>query len=71
MNDLQILILTLFFGLFILMINYLVKFFRSAAKNAEETRGVENESSAETNHKQVRRTNLRHDYNKSEHVFAT
>ena len=37
MNDLQILILTLFIGLFGLLINYLVKFFRSAAKSAEES----------------------------------
>ena len=36
LNDLQILVLTCFLGLFILLVNYLVKFFRSAAKSAEE-----------------------------------
>ena len=53
MNDLQILILTLFFGLFILLINYLVKFFRSAAKSAEENQALESESSLEGINKQV------------------
>ena len=47
MNDLQILILTLFLGLFGLLVNYLVKFFRSAVKSAEESQVHENEDSNE------------------------
>ena len=47
MNDLQILILTLFLGLFGLLVNYLVKFFRSAVKNAEESQVHENDVSNE------------------------
>ena len=47
MNDLQILILTLFLGLFGLLVNYLVKFFRSAVKNAEESQVHENDGSNE------------------------
>ena len=53
MNDLQILILTLFMGLFGLLINYLVKFFRSAAKSAEETRANANETDISHNNQQV------------------
>ena len=47
MNDLQILILTLFLGLFGLLVNYLVKFFRSAVKSAEETQVHENDGANE------------------------
>jgi len=47
MNDLQILILTLFLGLFGLLVNYLVKFFRSAVKSAEESQLHENDGSNE------------------------
>ena len=53
MNDLQILILTLFMGLFGLLINYLVKFFRSAAKSVEETRANENEIDTAISSQQV------------------
>ena len=53
MNDLQMLILTLFLGLFGLLINYLVKFFRSAAKTAEENQAQEAEISNDINSKQV------------------
>ena len=53
MNDLQILILTLFIGLFGLLINYLVKFFRSAAKSAEETRANANETDTSHSNQQV------------------
>jgi len=42
MTDLQILILTLFLGLFVLLINYLVKFFRSAVESVEENQANEN-----------------------------
>ena len=45
MNDLQVLIMTLFFGLFGLLVNYLLKFFRSAAKSAEEIDGQDNDTS--------------------------
>ena len=53
MTDLQILILTLFLGLFVLLINYLVKFFRSAVKSAEENQAIENVDKNQVN-KQVR-----------------
>ena len=55
MNDLQILILTLFLGLFLLLVNYLIKFFRSAAKSAEESQTLLDEkNSVDGNFKQVR-----------------
>ena len=47
MTDLQILILTLFLGLFVLLINYLVKFFRSAVKSVEENQTNETEDENE------------------------
>jgi hypothetical protein len=40
-------------GLFGLLINYLVKFFRSAAKSAEENRANENEIDTSLNSQQV------------------
>ena len=45
MNDLQVVILTLFLGLFGMLVNYLLKFFRSAAKSAEEFDAQENVTS--------------------------
>ena len=45
MNDLQVVILTLFLGLFGMLVNYLLKFFRSAAKSAEEIDAQENDTS--------------------------
>ena len=52
MNDLQILILTLFLGLFVLLISFLLKFFRSAAKSVEDNQAEENVTLADAN-KQV------------------
>ena len=55
MNDLQILILTLFLGLFLLLANYLIKFFRSAAKSAEDSQALLDEKSSDDGtFKQVR-----------------
>ena len=45
MNDLQVVIMTLFLGLFGLLVNYLLKFFRSAAKSAEEIDAQDNDNS--------------------------
>ena len=53
MNDLQVVILTLFLGLFGLLVNYLLKFFRSAAKSAEEDDAQENDTSQQDDLKQV------------------
>ena len=53
MNDLQVVIMTLFLGLFGLLVNYLLKFFRSAAESAEEIDAQDNDNSHD-NLKQVR-----------------
>ena len=53
MTDLQILILTLFLGLFGLLINYLVKFFRSAVKSVEESKENENNDAIEVSNQAV------------------
>ena len=45
MNDLQVVIMTLFLGLFGMLVNYLLKFFRSAAKSAEEIDAQDNNNS--------------------------
>ena len=45
MNDLQVVIMTLFLGLFGLLVNYLLKFFRSAAKSDEEIDAQDNDNS--------------------------
>ena len=63
MNDLQILILTLFLGLFLLLVNYLIKFFRSAAKSAEDSQALLDEkSSIDGTFKQVRHNILAHKF---------
>ena len=53
MNDLQIVILTLFLGLFGLLVNYLLKFFRSAAKSTENIDAQEKDTSQQDDLKQV------------------
>ena len=53
MTDLQILILTLFLGLFGLLINYLVKFFRCAVKSVEESKENENSDAIEVSNQAV------------------
>ena len=57
MTDLQILILTLFLGLFGLLINYLVKFFRSAVKSVEESKENENNDAIEVSNQAVVKIN--------------